>query len=151
MEHDPSTARPTRVAHGDGYEVWRSRKGEMRLAYTNAGAVCIIVDGHADGGYAPAIVDACDRVMGARASITLFFDWEEVPSYDSQLRIDLTNWTLKHLKAVQGIHLFTRSKIVRMGASVANLVLRSTISVHESRGSFETAAARFSFPRPPRA
>jgi hypothetical protein len=70
--------------------------------------------------------------------------------YDSECRIELTNWVMSH-RAQSRLFIGLRSKIVAMGVSVANLALGNVIQTHASPATLESALERVLREQPERA
>ena len=61
--------------------------------------------------------------------------------YESQCRIDLTNWVLRH-RAQSRLYIGMKSKLVAMGVSVANLALGNRIESYSKEAELEAALNR---------
>ena len=76
------------------------------------------------------------RVLnGAQGSICQFHDWSEMVGFDTRCQRDLTAWHVRNRERLTCLHILTKSPIVRMGVSVANVPLRGFIHLCESRQS----------------
>jgi hypothetical protein len=67
-----------------------------------------------------------------------FYDLWDMITYDSDLRVELTNFHLSHRSGLRSLHTITQSKLVKMGVTVANVALK-LITQHPTRASFESA------------
>jgi hypothetical protein len=94
---------------------------------------------HGDGEFAPPIVTAFDVIADAGRNVEIFFDMGKMVNYDSALRTRLTSHFLEHRPKIASLHVFTRSRIVSMGVSVANLALGNLITSHSDVGRFMKA------------
>jgi hypothetical protein len=137
QEEDPRPLRQT--TQGPKDETWQASGGTLRLTWTDAGAVRIWVRGHGAGAFAAVITARFDRVLGQSGTLTMLYDFEEMATYNSQLRSDLTAWCHKHRDRIRGLHVLTASRIVAMGVAVANVALGGLITVHKGRPSFQAA------------
>jgi hypothetical protein len=99
----------------------------------------IVAKGVAPASAADFILDQRDKIVRECGRIALFDDLEELTGYESELRIRLTEWSRKNRSKVVGFHIFTRSRLVAMGVTVANLALGGTIRAHLRRETFEAA------------
>jgi len=99
----------------------------------------IHIDGHGDGRFAPVIVRRFDAILAQDGAVLMLYDMWSMPTYDSQLRVELTDWCRKHLKSIPALHVAQRSKLVAMGVAVANVALGGLITTHSSRASFDAA------------
>jgi hypothetical protein len=96
--------------------------------------------GHGDGGFAEPIIRAFDAsVASGNRSLLVFFDLGEMPDYDSPLRTRLTTHFVRERARFQSFDVLTRSRIVAMGVSVANLALGGLIASHSDRAAFLSA------------
>jgi hypothetical protein len=71
----------------------------------------------------------------------LFNDNDEMDGYDSAFRTTMTEWAQKHKERLQCTHVLVRSRLVAMGVTVAQLVLRENLKMYADRKSFEAAFA----------
>lgn len=143
------------VESGPTFEVWSGhastgKPGAMRLDWTRAGAVRIVIVGHGYAEYAPIIVKRWEHVLKFRGRMTVLFDYEKMETYDSRYRTDTQGWGSAHLKDLDAIYILTRSKLVQMGASVANLVLGGMVKVETSRPGFDAQAQQLGLPLNPK-
>jgi hypothetical protein len=67
-----------------------------------------------------------------------FHDWEEMTDYDLADRLRLTAAAARYMRAIDGLHFLTNSRVVTFGVQAANVVL-GRLTVHPSRESFEHA------------
>ncbi|MEM1417740.1 MAG: hypothetical protein AAGH15_22770 [Myxococcota bacterium] len=68
-----------------------------------------------------------------------FHDWWRIGAYDSKARYLLTRWAVENLADLQAAHILTRSRLVKMGVSVANISVGGIGRLHEGSESFEQA------------
>jgi hypothetical protein len=54
------------------------------------------------------------EAMARGARLALFHDWEAMTGYDSNVRQNLTAWSLEHRTQIASINILVRSKIVAM-------------------------------------
>ncbi len=140
----------TQVDSGPTFELWKGPAGSMRLDWTRKGAIRILVSGHGYGGYGIQTVRKFDdalRSSPAKKAI-LFFDFWDMPAYDSPLRVETQGWGAKH-RAEMEVYLCTRSKLVSMGASVGNLALGGIIKVFTRKEEFDRECQRHGLPLNP--
>jgi hypothetical protein len=98
--------------------------------------------GYGDGRFADPIIDAFDEALRGKHPVQIFFEMSGMPNYDSALRTRLTTHFGTHRARVASLHVFTRSKLVAMGVSVANLALGGIITSHDSLVAFQSALDR---------
>jgi hypothetical protein len=127
------------VASGAGFATWRRERpaGTLKLHWSAQGAVRMHVDGCGAGAFAPLIIERYERAVRETGKVLILFDLEKMQNYDTELRATLTDWCLRHRKSISAMHLYARSKVVMMGARVANLVLGGLMQIHGERTSFD--------------
>lgn len=111
-----------------------SRRGKLDLF--SAGPLLVLrFSGHGEGEFATYILSAFDVILERGERVEMFFEMGTMVNYDSALRTRLTIHFAHHRSRIASLHVFTRSRIVAMGVSVANLALGRLITVHaELRG-----------------
>jgi hypothetical protein len=92
-----------------------------------------------DGEFATEIVAAFQSIVDRGEKAEMFLDMGRMVNYDSTLRTRLTSHFVRHRSQVASLHVFTRSRIVSMGVSVANLALGRLITVHADMAGFNDA------------
>lgn len=65
-----------------------------------------------------------------------FHDWLDMTGYDSASRVTLTDWVMSH-RPESRLYIGVRSRIVRMGVTVANLALGNLITIRQTREELE--------------
>jgi len=98
------------------------------------------VEGRMETGHADTWVQMADLILGRGQPIIGVFDWLRMEAYESQARKRLTAWGLRHRPNIHEVHIAHSSPLVRMGVSVANIVLGGLIEAH---GDIETLSARY--------
>jgi hypothetical protein len=116
-------------------------KGAIRVGQPARGIVLLSMRGHAPGSVMPRVIELVESFGGARRPTLYFYDLWDMDTYDSSVRVELTDFHLRHRALLTGLHACARSRLVRMGVSVANVALR-TIEQHAEREGFEAALAR---------
>jgi hypothetical protein len=53
-------------------------------------------------------------------------------AYDSATRVALQSWTLDNRRAISEVHLAIRSRLTRMGVTVANLALGNFMKTYDN-------------------
>ena len=133
-------AESLRLAHAGDVQSLEGKKGRIWVWSIAPSVYASEVKGHLDVAMAHLIIDAAEPLY-QRGFVHGFHDWFGMTGYDSQSRIDLTNWVLGH-RAQSRLFIGVRSKLVAMGVSVANLALGNLIETHSSSASLEAALAR---------
>lgn len=121
----------------------------MRLDWSRQGHVRVIVLGHGNADYADAVVARWESVRRINGRVTLYIDFWEMQTYDSGLRVGMTGWATKHRDCVDGVHVVTRSKLVSMGVSVANLAMGGIFTTHVQRAEFDALMMKLGLPLNP--
>src|SRR4051812_4798786 len=103
------------------HELWRGL-GSLRLTWSRR-AVLLQVNGQGHGEFAKPIIAKWDMALRQSGRVVILCDFWDMPTYDSKLRIDLTNWCIQHRSTIDAIHLAAKSKVVQMGATIANIAL----------------------------
>jgi hypothetical protein len=143
------SASPVReVDRGLTFETWQG-SGAMRLDWSRQGHVRVIVHGHGHVDYADAVVARWESVRRVNGRVTLHIDFWEMPTYDSGLRVGMTGWATKNRDSVDGVHVVTRSKLVSMGVSVANLAMGGIFTTHVQRAEFDLLMTKLGLPLNP--
>jgi len=110
-----------------------------RLDLFTAGPLLVLrFSDHGEGEFATPIIAAFDAITGRGDKVEMFFDMGAMFNYDSALRTRLTVHFAQRRPKIGSLHVFTRSRLVSMGVSVANLALR-LITVHDDMASFTRA------------
>jgi hypothetical protein len=65
-----------------------------------------------------------ERVASSVRDVHVFFDLEGFTRYESRVRVRYTDALTTHGSKINAIYVFADSRLVRMGASVAGMVLR---------------------------
>lgn len=96
-------------------------------------------DGYAEAIHIELILKNREAILAECGRIALFDDLEDLRGYDSGVRLRLTDWGKKHRAQIVAFHILTRSRLVAMGVTVANLALGGHIRAHTNRASFDVA------------
>ena len=78
-----------------------------------------------------------------------FQDWWDVASYESSARYDLTQWVRANRERMVEGHILARSKLVKMGVTVANITVLGHLVLHEEKAPFARALAQARAQRSP--
>ena len=133
------TASPRLVDSGPTFETWEMGASSMTLRWSQ-GVLEVAIRAHGHEEFGAIAVRRKEAILADAGKIAVFYDFGEMPGYDSGLRVSWTKWLKAHLHSVVRIHIVVKSKIVAMGVSVANLALGGVIQTHTQRaGAFERA------------
>ena len=138
---DPEALR--KLESGSTFEVWQVRSSTMRLDRSHAGVVALTLVGHGHTEFAAPMLRCWTEAARKSERVTLFVDFWEMPGYESQLRVSMTEWALAHRAQLEPMHMLARSSLVRMGIAVANLTLGGLIRIHTQRPSYDIALKPF--------
>jgi hypothetical protein len=89
--------------------------------------------------FAERIVQSGTAVVSRYGSLHAFHDWEHITGYESKARVRLTKWGTDIRSDIQRVHVLVGSKLVKMGVSVASIVLGNMIIAYDDRAKFEAA------------
>lgn len=123
--HAPSTATAERFA---------TPRGELALWYPSPSLFLCRVRRHGDREFAAPFMRGFDAVRSDRVHI--FLDLDQMPTYDSDLRVTMTNFFSEQRTRIEQIDLMTSSKLVRMGAELTRLTLGTFFRSHARREPF---------------
>jgi hypothetical protein len=117
---------------------YSTKRGKLTLFVAGPLLVLRFTD-HGEGDFAAPINAAFDTITARAERPELFFEMAEMVNYDSTLRTQLTNHFAQNRSKIASLHVFTRSRLVAMGVSVANLALGRIITVHPHAAAFYEA------------
>lgn len=116
---------------------------ELFLWSPAAGVFCGCVRGNVSRASIDAYIEGMELVGKEHAWLDVFHDWEGVKGYRPDVRARLTAWSNdRHERMPGSAHALFASKLVAMGVSLANTVLRRKMFVYASRDPFAAALAR---------
>jgi hypothetical protein len=118
-------------------EEWSTDRGTTTIVERSTTVVLVHAKGHLDSHDGKRIGAAVEELLGVRPR-HLFFDVGELVGYHPDVRRDLTQLFVDQKPRVLSLHVLARSKIVRMGVSVARLALEALVG-HSDAGSFNRA------------
>jgi hypothetical protein len=114
-------------------------KGELAFEAVGRSVLAFRFRGHLEEAAARKIIELRTAALDTSTSVEEFHDWWGMTSYDSVSRTLLTDDSLERRKLIDHIHLLVLSKLVRMGVSVASIVLGDQIVSYGERRTFERA------------
>jgi hypothetical protein len=145
----PVTASTTEK--GISFEVVQAMQGEvvlgaLRFDWTRTGAIIKTLVGHGHLAYLPAYLRISNAALAHTGRFVYFTDYWNATAYDSQLRIEFTDWLTKNHSKDDGCHTLVRSKMISMGVAVMNATLGGTQTHYTSRLEFERVVAKHALP-----
>ncbi|WP_236605108.1 hypothetical protein [Sandaracinus amylolyticus] len=102
------------------------------------GACFLRIGGHALEGLLPFHWKFLEPHVGARSGLTVIIDLTDLQTYDSGYRAGWTQWLREHPAQ---IHLYSPSRMVRMGAAVVHLAT-DKITAYDSLGALYAFASK---------
>lgn len=120
-------------------ERWESPTGELTIRRPSPLVVLFVEKGHLEAAFAPLITEAMNKSIGAGGKPHLFVDAEHLSGYDPSIRVEATKWIGEHRSEIVVQHMLVKSRITKMGLSVASMMLGGIIVGHHARSGFESA------------
>ena len=145
----PDADAPRKVDSGPTFEVWQLRGSSIRVDWSHANVVALTVVGYGHAAFGPPWLRRATEALRTSERLTLLIDFWDMPSYDSQLRVSMTEWALEHRSRLEPTHMLARSPIVRMGVAVANLALGGLIKAYALRANYDAAVKQLNPPAKP--
>lgn len=121
---------------GNHAPVWEAEAGAGRAFVVSKAphVVLVVMEGVLDEAAGYRIRDAFDeRIRSAATKVHSFWDLDALERYHSAVRVQCTEALRLHRNRLASIHSVSRSRLVSMGVSVANLALGGIIRQHETR------------------
>lgn len=120
-------------------QAWKSDRGSLRIRRPLPEVLVFIEEGHLDGAFASLIAEASNNALKCPEPLHLFVDAYDLVSYTPDVRKGPTDWLMANRSRVAVQHMLVRSKITKMGLSVASLALGGLLKGHASRATFRLA------------
>jgi hypothetical protein len=118
-----------------GGRQFSTQRGKLAL-FAAAPLLVLQFSDFGEGDFAGPVLAAFDEIVAAKHKAELFYEMGRMNNYDSALRTRMTSHFAEHRPQIASLHVFTRSRIVAMGVSVANLALGQLITVHTDSSRF---------------
>lgn len=128
-------------AQGESLGTWRDPRGEVEVLRLRPWLACIRMVGVAGEPAGQLIERLLAKEFAGTARLHTFWDLRDLQNYHSEVRIRSTNVLLANRARLQSVHAFSRSRLVAMGVSVANLAMGGIIKSHTTAESFTAALA----------
>jgi hypothetical protein len=120
--------------------------GALRFDWTRNGAIIKTLVGHGHIAYLPAYLRISNAALAHTGRFIYFTDYWNATNYDSQLRIEFTEWLTKNHAKDDGCHTLVRSKMISMGVAVMNATLGGSQTHYTTRMEFEREVAKHGLP-----
>jgi len=92
--------------------------------------------------FAQVLMKAVEEHVALQRLPDIFHDWEGMQLYETESRTRMTEQSIRLLPRVGSFSVLARSKVVRMGVSMASLMLGGRIQLYTARDEFEQAIQR---------
>jgi hypothetical protein len=116
-------------------KAWTTKGGGIAIWVPSPSLLVLSMWGVGEVGFVAPILAEYARLTSA-SSFDLFADVQQLTSYDSRLRTELTTRFFADRKRIANFPLLFSSRLVAMGASVANLALGGIMTATSNRGRF---------------
>jgi hypothetical protein len=110
---------------------WSTDRGTTTIIEYSTTVVLVSAQGHLDSESGKRIAVVVLELLGVRPR-HVFFDVGDLASYHPDVRRDVTELLLDQRESVLSLHVLARSKLVRMGVSVARLALPALVAYSEA-------------------
>jgi hypothetical protein len=121
-------------------DTFRCSEGDASVKLAGPQVVLLTMNGRLDDIIAVEIADAlAGHLRRATAPVDTFWDLEHLVHYHSAVRVKCTEALTSNRTHVASVQTYSASTLVRMGVSVANLVLGGLIRSHSTRAEFDVA------------
>jgi hypothetical protein len=121
---------------------WSTPRGTLEIRMPAADVVMRRFEGYATTELVEPALRHLEAVMASRMKPIIFDDFELGVGYESDVRMKLTAWHVRHVGEVEELHILVRPGLLAMGVSVVNLATGGRFTTYHDRSSFEWAFAR---------
>lgn len=115
------------------------RRGVVECLRLAPGLIRIHFDGSFSEETGPPIFEAFEQEIAGAGPLTLFFDAAKLKSYTPEFRRIFTSWLADHRTSVNHTGIYVETQLVRMGLTLANVVLGGFVRSYSTRDAFEAA------------
>jgi hypothetical protein len=127
----------------NGIRTWTSPNGELQVLRPVPHVLVTRFRGAMyDVHFAQVTQDAIEEHAAMQRMPDIFHDWEGMQLYETESRIRLTKQAMRLLPRIGSFSVLAKSKVVRMGVSMASLMLGGRIQLYTERNEFEQAIQR---------
>ncbi|HLL52342.1 MAG TPA: hypothetical protein VK447_02290 [Myxococcaceae bacterium] len=121
----------------EGVTRFKGKMGEA-LFSTPAPAVALVrYKGHADEALYEPISGEMNALLQRVPKVTLFVDFAECGSYDTDFRARWTEWFRANAPKLVGSHILQKSALVKMGIQLVNLIIGQVLTPVTDPAEFE--------------
>jgi len=118
-------------------ETWRTATGELQVRILSDSIILHVVKGHAGAELIPLFTRSVEQRIREGRRLDWFADYSEMVSYDSQVRIALSQFVNSNKPSLNKLVILVRSRLVAMGVSVANLAVGGRIDAFSDPAGFK--------------
>lgn len=129
----------TTLPNGDA--MWKTDRGEARVSRPADTVVVVTVKGHSSMELYPLFVAEAEKLMASGRTIDWYADYSEMTSYDSDVRLALSEFTNVHKAKMDVVAVLVKSRIVSMGVTVASLATGGKVTSYADRAKFDASIA----------
>lgn len=127
----------TSLPNGDSE--WKTSRGVARVARPVEGVILVTVTGHSSMDFYPLYTGEAEKLLSRGRSLDWFADYAEMTSYDSDIRLALSEFTNKYKAQLTTVGVLVKSRIVSMGVTVASLATGGKVSSFSDRAKFQAS------------
>jgi hypothetical protein len=128
-----------RYAIVNGVSSWSGSNGALKISKPAPQLLLSRFHGQTfDLAFARLLVDACEIHASQHERIAIFHDWELMVNYEKDARVLLTDQARRLAPKVDVFAVFSKSTMVQLGVTMANVMLDGRIKVVNDRFSFDT-------------
>jgi len=88
------------------------------------------------------LMDWMDVTLLDSRPVHVFHDWADMSRYDTEARVKLTEYANRRIRCFASTNILVRSRLLAMGITVANIILRNHIQVYGHRERFDKELRR---------
>lgn len=125
----------------DGVEAWVSETGAIELERPEPAVLVARFRDHLTEDFAPALMTALDDVLATEEHLTVFVYADALQSYDTGLRLQMTNWIRRRRHRLAGVHLVYASQVIALAVALVNLAVGGLLRGYDDRAAFDAALA----------
>jgi hypothetical protein len=126
------------------WERFTTPRGTVVFFRTQQNCLENVIWGHMDTASAVRLQQEFDALREKFGDFRGFHHWANVPNYDTECRVSWVNWLRRQSGALKETHFLTRSPLVRMGLSVANIAFSEIkFVVHSDESAYVEARRPF--------
>jgi hypothetical protein len=114
-----------------------NKRGSLVMSNPAPGVFASRATGQLELEHARLFMDFGDALLATPGSKIGIHHWYDMLGYDSECRRVIVGWTMKIIRDFEGVHVGLRSRLVKMGVTIANVALGGVVTMHEDRAEFE--------------